>query len=186
MQRIIRSRGPWLRAGFIRRWTVYSPRRPRSCIPYSANGHTLKFSRSGSGDYYIDNISLKVTEVYDYNDFVCLLPAGATEGTRLAPAEPVVSVTNTIEGTLLVAGTDYEVVYSNNPYTRRLFLEAGYEVRNSPLYNRSEYSGTEVRTRIREGKEWEHLVPDAVVKVIKEVDGVNRITEIGESDEYRW
>jgi nicotinamide-nucleotide adenylyltransferase len=80
----------------------------------------------------------------------------------------------------------FQVVYSNNPYTRRLFLEAGYEVRNSPLYNRAEYSGTEVRNRIREGKEWEHLVPDAVAKVIREVDGVNRITEIGESDEYRW
>ncbi len=59
-------------------------------------------------------------------------------------------------------------------------------MRNSPLYNRAEYSGTEVRNRIREGKEWEHLVPDAVAKVIREVGGVNRITEIGESDEYRW
>ena len=80
----------------------------------------------------------------------------------------------------------FTVVYSNNPYTRRLFLEAGYEVRDSPLYNRSEYSGTEVRKRIREGSEWEHLVPDAVAKVIRDCDGVNRITEIGETDEYRW
>jgi nicotinamide-nucleotide adenylyltransferase len=78
------------------------------------------------------------------------------------------------------------VVYSNNPYTRRLFFEAGYEVRDSPLYNRSEYSGTEVRRRIREGCEWEHLVPDAVAKVIRECGGVNRITELGETDEYRW
>ena len=80
----------------------------------------------------------------------------------------------------------FNVVYSNNPYTRRLFQEAGYEVRDSPLYNRSEYSGTEVRNRIREGKEWEHLVPDAVAKVIKQCDGVNRISDLGETDEYGW
>ncbi len=80
----------------------------------------------------------------------------------------------------------FDVVYSNNPYTRRLFLEAGYQVRDSPLYNRSEYSGTEVRKRIREGGEWEQLVPDAVAKVIRDCDGVNRICDIGETDEYRW
>lgn len=80
----------------------------------------------------------------------------------------------------------FGIVYSNNPYTRRLFVEAGYRVRNSPLYNRSEYSGTEVRRRIREGEEWEHLVPDAVVKVIRDMNGVSRIVELGETDEYRW
>lgn len=79
----------------------------------------------------------------------------------------------------------FTVVYSNNPITRRLFQEAGYEVRNSPLYNRAEYSGTEVRNRIRDGRDWEHLVPDAVAKVIRECDGVRRIMEVGKSDEYQ-
>lgn len=78
----------------------------------------------------------------------------------------------------------FDVVYSNNPITRRLFIEKGYEVSNSPLYNRSEYSGTEIRKRIREGREWEHLVPDAVSKVIRESDGVRRIAELGETDEF--
>ena len=35
----------------------------------------------------------------------------------------------------------FKRVYTNNPMTRRLFEEAGYEVRRSPMYNRSVYSG---------------------------------------------
>lgn len=77
----------------------------------------------------------------------------------------------------------FEVVYSNNPFTRRLFYEAGYEVRDSPLFNRGEYTGTEIRRRIREGEEWKHLVPRKVAEVIRRVDGVSRIRQMGESDE---
>ena len=77
----------------------------------------------------------------------------------------------------------FDVVYSNNPYTRRLFLESGYEVRDSPLYNRSEYTGTEIRKRIREGSEWKSLVPEGVARVIEDIDGVGRIQQIGETDE---
>lgn len=72
----------------------------------------------------------------------------------------------------------FSIVYSNNPYTRRLFSEAGFEVRDSPLYNRNIYSGTEVRKRILEGEDWESLVPPAVARVIKEIDGVGRIRQL--------
>jgi len=72
----------------------------------------------------------------------------------------------------------FDAVYSNNPLTRRLFREAGYEVRASPLYNRQIYSGTEIRRRILEDEEWESLVPPAVVRTIHEIDGVSRIKEL--------
>ena len=76
----------------------------------------------------------------------------------------------------------FSIVYSNNSVTRRLFEEAGYEVRDSPLYNRKEYSGTEVRRRMSEGGDWESLVPGPVAKVIRDIDGVSRIRELtGES-----
>lgn len=74
-------------------------------------------------------------------------------------------------------------VYSNNPLTKRLFSEAGYVIRESPLYNRAVYSGTEVRRRIVADEDWRSLVPDAVVRVIDEIDGVGRIKDISvESD----
>lgn len=69
-------------------------------------------------------------------------------------------------------------VYSNNPLTKRLFFESGYEVRASPLFNRSEYSGTEVRNRMIEDKNWRSLVPDAVAKIVDEIDGVGRMKDL--------
>ena len=69
-------------------------------------------------------------------------------------------------------------VYSNNPLTKRLFQESGFEVRDSPLYNRDVFSGTEIRRRIINDEEWRTLVPSAVAEVIDAIDGVNRIKQI--------
>ncbi len=72
----------------------------------------------------------------------------------------------------------FQVVYSNNPLTRRLFSEAGYEVRASPLFSRDVYSGTEIRRRMIAGKGWRSLVPAAVVKVVEDIHGVQRMKEL--------
>ncbi|MCL2786592.1 MAG: nicotinamide-nucleotide adenylyltransferase [Methanomassiliicoccaceae archaeon] len=69
----------------------------------------------------------------------------------------------------------FSIVYSNNTLTRRLFKEAGYEIKDSPMYNRHEYSGKEVRRRMLCDGDWRSLVPEAVAKVIDDIDGVGRI-----------
>lgn len=69
----------------------------------------------------------------------------------------------------------FRCVYTNNPMTRRLFEESGYEVRDSPLYNREYYSGTEIRRRMISGEDWRSLVPDATARVIDAIDGVGRM-----------
>jgi len=74
----------------------------------------------------------------------------------------------------------FNAIYSNNPLTRRLFREAGYEVRHSPLFNRELYSGTEIRRRMVDGEDWEHLVPGGVADVIKEIDGMSRVRDLTE------
>lgn len=76
----------------------------------------------------------------------------------------------------------FEVAYSNNPLVVRLFEEAGIEVRQSPMYQREEFEGTEVRERIKADRDWESLVPTAVVEVIDEIDGVERIQQIAATD----
>jgi nicotinamide-nucleotide adenylyltransferase len=74
-------------------------------------------------------------------------------------------------------------VYTNNPLTRRLFLEADFEVRASPLFNRSEYSGTEIRKRMTEGDGWRRLVPKEVAGIIDGIDGIGRMRALlGEKD----
>ncbi len=73
-------------------------------------------------------------------------------------------------------------VYSNNPFTKRLFSEAGFNIKASPLYNREIYSGTEVRRRIAEGGDWRSLVPRSVAEVIDKIDGVGRIASFTRAD----
>jgi nicotinamide-nucleotide adenylyltransferase len=76
----------------------------------------------------------------------------------------------------------FTVVYSNEPLTRRLFVEAGYEVKDIPLYDRKVYSSTEIRKRMVKGEDWEEYVPRKVSAFIKEIDGVNRLRDLNRSD----
>jgi nicotinamide-nucleotide adenylyltransferase len=77
---------------------------------------------------------------------------------------------------------NFDVAYSNNPLVIRLFEEDGIEVRQSEMFNRGDLKGSRIRSRMIEGKEWEHLVPDAVVDVIDEVDGLERLRQIAGDD----
>lgn len=71
----------------------------------------------------------------------------------------------------------YDVVFTNDPFSRMLFEEygRGKEVREVPLLNRAEFSGTEVRRRIANGDDWRRLVPEHVASVIDAIDGVRRV-----------
>jgi nicotinamide-nucleotide adenylyltransferase len=76
----------------------------------------------------------------------------------------------------------FDIVYSNEPLTRRLFIEAGYEVKSIRFYKRKEYSATEIRERMLKGGNWEELVPKSVAKFIKEIGGVERLKDLTKSD----
>jgi len=69
-------------------------------------------------------------------------------------------------------------VYSNSPLVRRLFAEAGIEVRGIPLFERDKYDATYIRKLMIEGGDWEKYVPRAVASVIKRIGGVERLREI--------
>ena len=76
----------------------------------------------------------------------------------------------------------FEVVFSNEPLTRRLFTEAGYEVKGIKFFDRKVFSSTEIRRRMVEGEKWEEGVPKAVAAFVKEIDGVNRLRDLNKSD----
>jgi len=69
----------------------------------------------------------------------------------------------------------FDVIFTNNELTATLFKESGFEVKRPKLYDRSRYSGKEVRRRMTEGENWQKLVPDPVVKVIDQFDGAGRM-----------
>lgn len=73
----------------------------------------------------------------------------------------------------------FDVAYSNNPLVVRLFEEAGVEVRETGMFDREHLKGSEIRDRMAAGDDWARFVPAAVVEVIEEIDGVERIQAIG-------
>ncbi|MBN1330018.1 MAG: nicotinamide-nucleotide adenylyltransferase [Candidatus Heimdallarchaeota archaeon] len=78
---------------------------------------------------------------------------------------------------------NFDIVYANNPLTAFLFQQAGKEVRNPPLYERTEYNADHIRDLIlQEDNTWKKLVPKAVVKVINEIDGIKRIKIVNSTD----
>ncbi len=77
----------------------------------------------------------------------------------------------------------FEIAYTNNPLVIELLNEAGIEVKQSPLFHRKNYSGSEIRRRMLAGNRWEHFVPENVVEIIQATDGVKRLTTIAQSDQ---
>ena len=79
----------------------------------------------------------------------------------------------------------FSVVFSNEPLTRRLFLEAGFEVRPIPFFKRELFSATEIRRRMLAGEPWEELVPAPVADYIKAIGGVERLRDLAKTDKPR-
>ncbi|MFQ3294318.1 MAG: nicotinamide-nucleotide adenylyltransferase [Halobacteriales archaeon] len=77
---------------------------------------------------------------------------------------------------------DFDVAYSNNPLVIQLFEEEDVEVRQSPMFNRDVLEGTEVRERMTDDGDWESLVPEPVIEVVDEIDGIKRIQRVARTD----
>jgi len=74
----------------------------------------------------------------------------------------------------------FDMAYSHNPLVRRLLKDAGFEVAETELLERGTYSGRHIRDLMRWGGEWEPLVPEGVVEIIKGLQLDERVREIGE------
>jgi len=69
----------------------------------------------------------------------------------------------------------FDIAYSNNPLVIRLFREDGIEVRQTKMFDRDNLKGSEIRELMSKNEDWEQFVPDTVVEVVEEVDGLDRI-----------
>jgi nicotinamide-nucleotide adenylyltransferase len=74
----------------------------------------------------------------------------------------------------------YDVVFANDSFTLMLFREKGVKTVEAPLIDRDEMQATEVRKKMANGEKWESLVPAQVAKIIKEINGVERVRAIAE------
>ena len=73
---------------------------------------------------------------------------------------------------------DFEVIISNNSLTKKLFSEKGYIVKETYLYKKEFYSGREIRRRMVHNEPWKNLVPKEVVKIIQDINGIQRLKEL--------
>ncbi|HEC81953.1 MAG TPA: nicotinamide-nucleotide adenylyltransferase [Thermoplasmatales archaeon] len=69
----------------------------------------------------------------------------------------------------------FDLVVARNDFTLRLFKEKNYRVEKPPLFGGRNCLGREIRKRIARDEDWQTLVPKPVARIIREVDGVNRI-----------
>ncbi|MGB9841357.1 MAG: nicotinamide-nucleotide adenylyltransferase [Candidatus Bathyarchaeales archaeon] len=76
----------------------------------------------------------------------------------------------------------FNVVYSNEPLTRRLFIEAGYKVKSIRFFQRNLYTSTIVREKMLKGENWTTMVPKSVAEFINEIDGVGRLRDLNKTD----
>jgi nicotinamide-nucleotide adenylyltransferase len=76
----------------------------------------------------------------------------------------------------------FDILFSNEPLTRRLFIEAGYKVKRIRFFDRKTYSSTDIRTKMINSENWKKLVPTSVAAFITEIDGVNRLIDLTKSD----
>ena len=77
----------------------------------------------------------------------------------------------------------FNVVFSNEPLTRRLFMEAGYQVKDIPMFDRKVYISTLVREKmIKDDSGWMELVPKSTAEFILEIDGINRVKALALTD----
>ena len=79
----------------------------------------------------------------------------------------------------------FDVLYSNEPLTRRLFMEAGYTVESIKLFERQVYSSTFVREKMLKDESWTTLVPKSVAEFINKIDGVNRLRDLARTDKFQ-
>ncbi|MGC8583969.1 MAG: nicotinamide-nucleotide adenylyltransferase [Thermoproteus sp.] len=104
---------------------------------------------------------------------------------------PIPNVENNLEwlGRVRSYAPPFEVVYTGNPFVARLFRDAGYEVRQQPMFERDRYVSTRVRELMLAGDPgWEELVPRSVAEIVKRIGGVERlrIAAGGEAEPHMW
>jgi len=76
----------------------------------------------------------------------------------------------------------FDKIYSGNDYVSMLLGNSGVEVVVPKFLDRKMYNATKIRAMINQDESWAQYLPQAVSRIIKKIDGVNRIKTISKSD----
>ena len=70
---------------------------------------------------------------------------------------------------------NFDIVFSGNPLVQRLFSEAGHTVVKVNTVNREAWEGSSIRLAMKEGGDWESAIPNQVVNIIHNINGIDRL-----------
>ena len=72
---------------------------------------------------------------------------------------------------------NFNIVYTNSEHTRKCFeILNKYPIKG--IEKEFDISSTEIRKRIKEGEDWDELVPETIFNEILRIDGINRIKSL--------
>jgi len=72
----------------------------------------------------------------------------------------------------------YDVVFTNDEFTKTLFEKRKIEVIPVILKDREKFSGTNIRQLILDDKNWEDLVPQGTRKVLDKINATDRLKNL--------
>jgi len=77
----------------------------------------------------------------------------------------------------------FDSIYSGNKFVLELLSHTSeiFSVRNPIFYNKNDCNGTNIRMNIVMDKKWKNFVPNAVYKIISDLDGIQRIKVLFET-----
>ena len=70
---------------------------------------------------------------------------------------------------------DYQIVFSNDPMTERLYSKRDVNVMTIPFFKRDQLSGTRLRDLIKSDQKWDNLVPEGTKLLLQKFDAKNRL-----------
>lgn len=76
----------------------------------------------------------------------------------------------------------FDKVYSGNEYVEMLLADAGIKVAKPKFLERKKFNATHIRKMIIQDGDWQNHVPKAVSEIINQLNGVNRLKVISQSD----
>ena len=71
---------------------------------------------------------------------------------------------------------EFDIVCTGNKLTEELFKKANYKIKKVKMIDN--INGTTIRDKIKNNQEWESLVPEESLRIIKKTNGIERIKNL--------
>lgn len=95
----------------------------------------------------------------------------------------IFDVKNWVDHVVSIVG-EFNIIFSNSDWVRELFQSEGFRVAKKITIFKKKFNGNNIRSLIREeNNSWRNLVPNEVIELMKDFNGIKRIKKLDEKSE---